>query len=242
MDNQSKIEEKIFILHEIDTLYSDSNDFDKYDEYDRNVITASRDRERTEMQSLEKFKRFKKLAKNLNLNQNELEIEEFEAAKKELIEFILRYRIKIRLKYKKFLSLNDKYDLFFFPECPKNLVYQTFILFSSNIDDLETNIIEYIDFIRKSKIKKYIVFKPYIIIYCKVNNKFKYMQDFVNHFSPFEEHEVYRIKFESSQKDKTFMENTSLLIGKPNHYVSVQSNYNDLSFYLFAKDYLKKFI
>lgn len=242
MDNQSKVEGEIFILHEIDEFYSNSNDIDKFDKYDRKIITKSRHREHTEIQSLEKFRRFNMVVKNLNLNQKELDLGDLEATKNEFVEFILRDRIKIRMKYKNFLSLNDKYDLFFFPECPNDLIYQTFILFSSKIDELETSIIEYIDFIRKSDIKKYIVFKPYISVYCKVNKKFNYIQDFVNHFSHLEEHDIYRIKFESSQKDENFIEYTTLLIGKPNYYISIQYNYNDLSFYLFAKDYLKKFI
>lgn len=240
MDNQSKDEEKIFILHRIDKLYSDSNDFDKSDVVDRNITSKSRRRESKEINSLEKFRRFKMLAKNLNLN--ELDLGDLEGAKKEFFEFILSDRIKIRMKYKTFLSLNDKYDLFFFPECPKEYVYQTFIVFTSNIDELETSIIEYIDFIRKSDIKKYLMFKSNIHIYCKVNNKYKYIQDFVNHISHSEDYDVRRIKFETDQGDKSFMENSSFLIGKSNYYVSITHNYNDLSFYLFTKEYFKKFI
>ena len=239
MDNQSKIEEEVFILHRIDKLYSDSNDLDKSD---WNNITTRKYRERTEMQSLEKFRRFKSIAKSLNLNLNELDLGELEGAKKEFFEFILRDRIKIRMKYKKFLSLNDKYDLFFFPECPKYLVYDTFIEFTSNIDEIETSIIEYIDFIRKSGIKKYLMFKSDIFIYCKVNNKYKYIQDFVNHVSDSEDFEIHSIRFGSDQGDESFIENISILIGKLNYYISAQNNYNDLSFYLFIKDYFKKFI
>ena len=170
------------------------------------------------------------------------ELKALDIKTQEFLNFVLNNRIKKELTYKFVVNLNSQYLLFFFPECPQELLYETFILFRTTIKNIENDMINYLTFIKDSAFKKSIQLSPNIHCYVKINPKYNYVNEFIEKFSYSDEFKLYRIRFDYNREINEYINNSNILVGKDVHYLSSSGTASDLNYILFIKDYFTRII
>ncbi len=234
-------EETIFIIQKIDDLRLKPKSereiiFDK-GRSRHNLERYQMDRKNRSLELMDRFKRFLK-----EFNLKKVELEGVNEKNQELIEFILKDRIKKKLVYKHVVNLNGDYQLFFFPECPRNLVYRIFIVISTTLKNIENDMIKYLRFIKNSEFRGSLELDPEIHTYIKINPKFEFINTFVERFSFSENKKLYRIKLEPEDGEEEFNIKSTILIGDENNYLLSRGLAYDLNYILIVKEYYKKVI
>ncbi len=231
---------EIVILHKIERFYAEDEFNHKIDSrYSSGGIARRRVKDRES--SLENMRRFDKFSKKIDNSPKKLNLDDFSLLKKEFLKFVIEDRIKEKLRIKLYIDLDKEYQLFFFPE--SDSLYNTFILFLTTLETIERDVISYVDFLRSSPvIKRSLRLGSTIHIYVKINKDLEFISKFIDHFSFSEEFNLRTITLKSEVRDESYIQKTSILVGKNLNFISTHNNYNDLSFYLFIKDYYRKFI
>lgn len=203
--------------------------------YERRSIKMNYDR-KDSLELLDKFNKFAEM-KSFNILDPYKTLGEIEV---EFINFIVKGRIRKELKYKFLVDLGDDFYYLFLPDCPPNFMYKNMIFFKSNLDRLETDMIRFINKIKKDEIFKYFELQSYITINSKIANKIELINDFVNAFNV-SENDIYRISFGTENNSSHHLDELVLLMGKNEVYASIQGEFSDLEFLLFVKDYFSRF-
>ncbi len=189
--------------------------------------------------SLERLDKFNKFVKMESLEVLDL-YKELGETEVEFIDFILKERIRKELKYKFLLDLGDGFYQIVLPDCPSNFIYKNMILFKSNLEMLETDMIRFINKQRKDEIFNHFLFKSRISIDCKIEKNIELVKDFISLFSMSNNY-LSRIIFGAVDKFSKPLKNLHLLIGVNNIYVSIDGKASNLEFLLFVKEYFSRF-
>lgn len=190
--------------------------------------------------SLEMMDKFKKFLEKYKLKS--LELDEVKEKNKEFIQFVLKDRIKKRLVYKFIVNLNNDYQLFFFPECPKGLVYKIFIVITTTLNNIENDMIKYLTFIKNSEFRRNIELDPEIHSYIKINPKNDFINTLVEKLSFSEDKKLYRLKLDFQESEEELDIQNRILIGEEYNYLSSRGLANDLNYILVIKEYYKKVV
>jgi len=144
------------------------------------------------------------------------------------------------LKYKFLLDLGDGFYQIVLPDCPSNFIYKNMILFKSNLEMLETDMIRFINKQKKDETFNHFLFKPRISIDCKIEKNIELIKDFISLFS-ISKNYLNRISFGTVDKFSQPIKDLHLLIGDNNIYVSIDGKASNLEFLLFVKEYFSRF-
>jgi len=203
--------------------------------YNRTIVRRVYGRE----DSLERLDKFKKFVKMESLEVLDL-YKKLGETEVEFIDFILKERISKELKYKFLLDLGDGFYQIVLPDCPSNFIYKNMILFKSNLEMLETDMIRFINKQKKDETFNHFLFKPRISIDCKIEKNIELIKDFISLFS-ISKNYLNRISFGTVDKFSQPIKDLHLLIGDNNIYVSIDGKASNLEFLLFVKEYFSRF-
>lgn len=203
--------------------------------YKRTITRRVYDREDS-LEMLDKFKKFAKI-NSLDIldpfkNLGDTEIK--------FLDFILKERIRKDLKYKFLIDLGDNFYHIVLPDCPTNFIYKNMILFKSNLEMLETDMIRYINRQKKDKIFNHFILKSRITINCKIEKNIDLIKDFIDLFS-ISKNDIERIVFDIVGKLSQPIEDVQLFKGNIDIFVSIDGNPSNLEFLLFVKEYFSRF-
>ena len=174
--------------------------------YERRYVRRRYEREAS-LEMLDKFNKFAEL-KSINV------LEKFDYLGEsviEFIDFIIKERIRKELKYKFIVDLGDDFYLIFLPECPSNFIYKNMILFKSNIEMLETDMIRFITKQKKDEIFNHFLLKSRISIDCKIEKNKDLIKDFINLFS-ISENDLNQINFGTVNRSSKALKDLKILI------------------------------
>ncbi|MHA1328109.1 MAG: hypothetical protein ACTSRH_12435 [Promethearchaeota archaeon] len=222
---------KLILLQPIEKILLE----DEKEEYFHNKIYIREfSKKDSSLELLNKFKKFVSLRSLKVINPYEnLPKEELE-----YLDFILKDRIRKKLKYVFLVDLGSNFYLSVLPECPHYMIYRIFILFKSSLDELETNIINFINKKKKENIFSNIIFRPYITINCKIEKEVQIIRDFINLFN-LSKNGLFSIRFNTFKKNE--LDSLRILLGKEKFYLSIDGDPSNLEFLLFIKEYFSRF-
>jgi len=203
--------------------------------YNRTIVRRVYEREDS-LERLDKFKKFVKM-ESLEVLDPYKHLGETEV---EFFDFILKERIRKKLNYKFLLDLGDGFYQIVLPNCPSNFIYKNMILFKSNLEMLETDMIRFINKQKNDKTFNHFLFKPRISIDCKIEKNIELIKDFISLFS-ISKNDLSRIIFDTVDKFSQPIKDLHLLIGDNNIYVSIDGQASNLEFLLFVKEYFSRF-
>lgn len=203
--------------------------------YNRTIVRRVYKREDS-LERLDKFKKFVEM-ESLEVLDPYKHLGETEV---EFFDFILKERIRKKLNYKFLLDLGDGFYQIVLPNCPSNYIYKNMILFKSNLEILETDMIRFINKQKKDKIFNHFLFKPRISIDCKIEKNIELIKDFISLFS-ISKNDLSRIVFGTGDKFFQPIKDLRLLIGDNNIYASIDGEASNLEFLLFVKEYFSRF-
>ncbi len=236
----SKNNETLYIIQKIENLKIERNKHRELIERPRKSYTLGRIYFEEKSSSLELLDEFSKFLERYHFEKSKLT--DLDQKSKELIDFILNDRIKKELTYKFIINLNKKYQLFFFPECPIELLYKNFIFHKTTLETIENDMIAYLKFIRNSEFKKSIELSPEIHCYMKINPEYDFINKLIEKFSYSEELRLYRIIFDYWEENIEYINNCQILIGKNALYLMSSGDASDINYMLFIKDYYKRIV
>lgn len=222
--------DELFIVNGIDRFKSEKEKRERYKERYKHLI-----RKRNE-DSLELLEKFKSLTNEKSINILNPE-KKLEPQKKEFYDFIINERIRKKLEYRLMVEVKE-YDYFLFPECHPRWVYRNMVMFKTNINNLESSMIQFIRDRKSEEFFQYLQFKENISIYKKLDLKAEDINGFIKSFN-FKDLDLSRIIFESSDH-KEFIDQMDILIGVNDYYLSIKGSPTDLDFLISAKRYLSE--
>lgn len=236
----NKINREIFIIQIVNLIevdFGETNDF--YGSSIRKERGRYISQIRRKRGTLEKeWKRaFKDYIDKFNLTEIPY-AEKLNSTKKKFLNFIIEDRINIELNEIFRTDINNL-NIFVIPKCPSSKIYKSFILFKSDINNIESDVIKFLKKKKEIESLKGLHYSDKLHIYIDMSEEINIFKTLFNTLK-LEKFNISRIKFDTKQEDFNPIQNTNILVGRDSFYLSTSGKENDLNYLIFISDYLNQ--
>jgi len=233
----------VLVIHRIESVINEKNQ--RNQDIEDNAMPKFLRSERNSMNILNQYNNLMK--KGVFETLKSVSNNEFNDFERRMFDFILKERIKRNyedLQYKSIILLNEekRYFLIIFPEMANQLVYDFFVAFSLDFDNLENGIIEYTEFMDSSNLLHYLNFDKNINLFFFVDETFEPFRQIINKME-FQHHPLKKLVLDYDQDvDRKSHHNNELLIGDTEFVLTLKGSYNDLDFLLTSKKFVRSIL
>lgn len=169
----------------------------------------------------------------LGLKNSQIDINKDNFEEKEFLNFILNKRISEKLEKIKLIDLGEKYKFLFLPELfEKDLIYDRGILFKVNVNHLENDFIQYIEFLDKKELYRYFDLAPALDVFFKTSKINDFLIPLKDKFE-INSAKINRIRIVLSLNE--IYGQINLLEGFNEYYINITGSYTNLGFLMFLR-------